>query len=443
MSNPSIQNRMLLTVVVGLVSLLVTHLALSFSFSQTLHYSIHKTLEKHARWIAQTASVDDAGNIQVLVDVLDPRFQKPNSGLAAVILENGRVIWRSPSAPRVIPSLPVRQKDNQGVGVFEASDRSHEWHRLSWASGLSNNERFIVVLVFEDSTESVVQVASFKEALYIALMLSFVFILAAQTIAARWSVRPLMRMSQELKNIRAGHQVEFKGEYPAELGDLTESLNDLLRHEISQTQTYRNTLSNLAHSLKTPLAVIRGAMESPDDDELRMHLRQQISKINDIVSYQLSTAARSGKSTFQTPISLEPLAVDIVEGLEKIHASKQAFCEFEIQEGVSVPANEGDMQELLGNMLDNSFKWCNQRVLLTMQRQGRSVLIQVEDDGPGFPADKISAIMERGVRADEHVQGHGIGLAIVHDIVRSYEGTFMLGTSEELGGAKFTILLPT
>jgi len=169
--------------------------------------------------------------------------------------------------------------------------------------------------------------------------------------------------------------------------------------------------------------------------------------MDEIVAYQLSRAATSGRRTIA---SVEPIAghaEDLVQSLEKVYAAKNVLCEFEIEEGVTFPGEQGDLLELMGNLVENAFKWASHRVLLSARSlgkmRGRSGLeLVVEDDGPGIPEDKIEKVLQRGVRGDERVQGHGIGLSIVQDIIKAYQGELHVDRSEELGGARFSVKLP-
>ena len=148
---------------------------------------------------------------------------------------------------------------------------------------------------------------------------------------------------------------------------------------------------------------------------------------------------------FATPLELEPRAEAIVTSLEKVYAARNIVCGFEIEPSARFYGEEGDLMELLGNLLENAFKWANHQVLLsartmTVAPQRRAgLLITVEDDGPGIPPDKVALLLLRGVRGDERVQGHGIGLSIVQDIVRAYHGELAVERSEELGGARFVV----
>ena len=167
--------------------------------------------------------------------------------------------------------------------------------------------------------------------------------------------------------------------------------------------------------------------------------------MNEIVSYQLARAARGGHALFAAPVLIEPRAEEIVGSLEKVYAGKGVLCEFDVDSQACFYGELGDLQELLGNLLENAFKWTTQRVLLTVQvlpaAGGRrpGVGISVEDDGPGIADEDIERLLQRGVRGDERVQGHGIGLAIVQDIASAYHGELIVDRSVELGGARFAL----
>jgi two-component system sensor histidine kinase PhoQ len=237
--------------------------------------------------------------------------------------------------------------------------------------------------------------------------------------------------------------------HPRELEPLTDSINAFIESERENLERQRNTLADLAHSLKTPLAVLRTQLDSgAQDQDLRQEFDVQLRRMNNLVSYQLARAASSGHKLFSAPLPIESNAEEIVRGLEKVYAGKGVLCEFDIDEGARFHGEPGDLQELLGNLLENAFKWARSRVLLTIRAGATApnrrpgLLIAVDDDGPGIRPEQVAVVLQRGVRGDERVQGHGIGLAIVQDIVRSYRGELEVVTSPELGGARFEVQLP-
>ena len=320
---------------------------------------------------------------------------------------------------------------------------------LVWPGDDLSAEIPYTIHILEDTQNLRNQLITFRRALWgylggvaMVLMLLLVVIL-------RWLLDPVRKMAAELKQVQRGSASRMNELYPRELAPLADSINAFIESERENLERQRNILADLAHSLKTPLAVLHTRLESAAaNNELRGDLDEQLKRMNDIVGYQLSRAASAGHKLFAAPLPIEPDAEDIVRGLEKVYAAKGVFCEFEIAPEARFYGERGDLQELLGNLLENAFKWARSRVLLTIRvgdtapNRRPGLIFMVEDDGPGIPHDRIGLVLQRGVRGDERVQGHGIGLAIVQDIVRSYRGELEVGVSEELGGAKFKVVLP-
>jgi len=192
--------------------------------------------------------------------------------------------------------------------------------------------------------------------------------------------------------------------------------------------------------------VIRNELESGASGEpMRWTVLEQTGRMDQIVAYQLSRAKTPGHTTFAAPIPLQPPAEEVVASLEKVYAAKNVLCEFDIDPKARFYGEEGDLLELLGNLLENAFKWARGRVLLSARVQPvkgarrAGLELVIEDDGPGIPANQVERLLQRGVRGDERVQGHGIGLAIVQDLLKAYRGDLDVSPSTALGGAKFTL----
>lgn len=455
----SLQIRQLLAASLGLVAFLaLAGYALDRAFLQTAKDNLRQRLENYALAYATKSDFARNGEFIPPYDPIDPRFERPGSGLyAEVVLP--RAHWDSPSAqgpmlpaPKILSSnqevfegpLPMTQINGTPGEVFRYG-RGFIWS----AEGNEKAEFPYAIYILEDTTALSQQVAVFREALWRYLGGAGLILMLLQTVVLRWSLRPLRNVIHELKRVQRGVASRMSERHPRELEPLTESINAFIESERENLDRQRNTLADLAHSLKTPLAVLRARLDHPGSEaELREEVGVQLRRMNDMVSYQLARAARSGHQLFAAPIAIEPHAEQIVKGLEKVYAGKGVLCEFDIAPGAQFFGEPGDLQELLGNLLENAFKWARSRVLLTVQpgehvpNRRPGLLVAVDDDGPGIPPEKVALILQRGVRGDERVQGHGIGLAIVQDLVRSYRGTLDVSPSEELGGARFEARLP-
>jgi two-component system sensor histidine kinase PhoQ len=455
----SLQARQQLAASASLIAFLaLAGYALDRAFIETAESNLEQRLQNYA--LAYTADTEFGRDGELIepYDPPDPRFNRPGSGLyAQIALPNGS--WTSASAegpalPAPTMLAPRESRFERGLPMRESDGEDGEVYRYSygliWGGAGDRRAEFpYTIHILEDTRTLRRQVAVFRESLWRYLGGAGLILLLLQGVILRWSLMPLRHVIAELKRVQRGEASRMGRQHPRELEPLTESINAFIESERENLDRQRNTLADLAHSLKTPLAVLRSRLDHrTGEDELREEVAMQVQRMNDLVSYQLARAARSGHALFAAPIALEPHAEQIVKGLEKVYASKGVLCEFEIQDGVQFHGEPGDLQELLGNLLENAFKWAHSRVLLTVRSEpataGRrpGLLLAVDDDGPGIPPEKVGLILQRGVRGDERVQGHGIGLAIVQDLVRSYRGTLDVSTSTELGGARFEVHLP-
>jgi two-component system sensor histidine kinase PhoQ len=241
--------------------------------------------------------------------------------------------------------------------------------------------------------------------------------------------------SKELhpKAIEQGKAERLTSLYPKELSKLTTQLNQLLATEQKQRQRYRNALSDLAHSLKTPLAVLQA------QSDISVVNQEQINRINSTIDHQLKRAQSAGKSSWLLGIEVKPVVDKLLSTLAKIYFDANKTLTLNTFENVTFKGDEADLLELLGNLLDNAYKAAKSAIRLTVNQQENTLVICIEDDGIGIKKQQITQILERGVRADTYEVGHGVGLAIVRDIVESYQGELHIGHSETLGGASFIL----
>jgi two-component system sensor histidine kinase PhoQ len=267
-------------------------------------------------------------------------------------------------------------------------------------------------------------------------------LLVAQWQILRWGLSPLRRVADELTRLEQGQQESIAGDYPTELRRLTDNLNTLLTHERAQQKRYRDALADLAHSLKTPLALVRSALsKARPEAELARALTEQVERMDRIVSYHLQRAATSGRTGLATPQPVRPAVERMLKALAKVRAEKQIETEMAIDADVRFRGDEGDLLELLGNVLDNACKWCRSKVRVSAAVSEGRLSLTVEDDGPGIPDADVERVLQRGMRADQSVPGYGIGLAVTRDIVEAYGGRILIERSA-LGGAAVTLVLP-
>jgi two-component system sensor histidine kinase PhoQ len=385
------------------------------------------------------AELDESGVLVMPPGFAEPRLALPQSGLYARIYNVQRKEeWRSPSSVGVEP--PFRR-----AGGAQGEWRSEEieeggrgWLSLTYPVNWAVGERAAPLLlnVVEDRAEFDREVAVFARTLWAWLGGAALLLLAAQTLLLRWGLRPLAHVAAEIGRIESGEQDRIEGRYPREIAGLTDNLNTLVQQERVRQARYKEALSFLAHSLKTPLAVLRGALSEPA--QLPDTVRQQVARMDDIVQHQLARAAAGGTSRFAAAQPIAPVLARVRDALAKVHADRRLAFTLDCPADLSWRIDEGDLFELAGNLMDNAAKWARHQVRVRASREGTHLQLVVEDDGPGFI--DTEAVLQLGVRMDERVPGHGVGLAVVSDLVKSHGGELTLGRSS-LGGASVAVTL--
>lgn len=447
----SLATRSTLATIVVLVAFLgLTGVALDQAYYRTASSNLRDRLQGYVYALLASTDVTRGGRVLVPDTMPSADLLRPGSGLYATVNGGHGFHWESPSA--IGRNLPLDMRREPGIPVFSgpiATDAGHVYAytlRVVYDTpGSSGVELTFSVAQTESRFDQ--QLTVFRRTLLLWLSGLGLVLLILQWLLLRWSLSPLRRVAADLTRIEQGHEDGLPGAYPRELSGLTDGLNAFIHSEREHLERYRNTLSDLAHSLKTPLAVMRARLEeTAGDDGANDELLAQVRRMDGLVGYQLSRAATSGKRTFAAPVAVMPHVQDVVQGLEKVHADRGVLCEFDVaDEDCVFYGEEGDLMELLGNLLENAFKWSERRVLLSLEvlpssNHGHTgLVISVADDGPGVDTEHVESVLQRGVRADERVQGHGIGLAVVQDIVKAYDADLQVARSEELGGALFCI----
>ena len=452
----SLQTRSLFAAGIALAAFLgLTGFALDRAIYETLRSALRDRLESYV--YGYLAASEVARSRRWLPPEIGPdkRFDRPDGGLYASVIGPVEVDgvkaeqWRSASA--LGAALPLDAKLTPGqiefAGPLDAAAGKIYLFSLGVRWEVPNREPIeLTIHVAENASSLDGQLDVFRRTLLAYLGGLGALLLLLLLAMLRWSLRPLRSVSADLTRVERGERERLSSNYPHELSRLAANINQFIDSERVHLARYRNTLADLAHSLKTPLAVMRNELDSGESGEaLRWTVLEQVGRMDQIVAYQLSRAVASGHTTFAAPIPLEPPAEEIVASLEKVYADRQILCEFDIDPKARFYGEHGDLLELLGNLLENAFKWAQRRVLLSAharpghdkRRGGLEVVI--EDDGPGIDADKVEYLLQRGVRGDERVQGHGLGLAIVQDLVKAYRGSLEVSRSSALGGAAFTL----
>ncbi|MEN8166036.1 MAG: ATP-binding protein [Pseudomonadota bacterium] len=442
----SIHGRLLLAASLVLTAFLgVTGLALDKAYRSSSEEALMARLQTSIYAILAAAKEDEKGLLILPAVLTDPRFNLPDSGLYAEV--KGPQIgfyWRSGSS--VGRSLNFLRRVGPGESSYQLAGTTSAGGLMTLSFGVvwedfMGREVEYVLAVAEDLQPYQEQIGTFRNTLFSWLGGAALLLLLAQGWVLRWGLRPLRSVVTELRNIESGQSGRLSGDYPRELQGLTQNINSLIRHAETRQQRYRDSLGDLAHSLKTPLAILQGLADQlrHGDEDQQQTLTEQVSRMNQIVSHQLQRAAASGRALLIKSLPVRPAVERIARSLSKVYLEKGIEWEISISRDAGFPGDEGDLMEVLGNLMDNAWKYGRSRVRVTGHTKNQALELHVEDDGEGIPPERMEEVLQRGRRLDEHQPGQGIGLAVAADIISAYGGRLTIEHSL-LGGSDVAII---
>jgi two-component system, OmpR family, sensor histidine kinase PhoQ len=442
----SLSRRLLISVSLTLALFFgVTMLALDTGFRELSRRSVDEVLDRQmVALIAATEPQADGGYAPALSN-LDPWLETPHSGVYAQIRSQEHQ-WRSPSSAglRINFGPPLQQGQRSLAYATLGYDRVAIESRGIQFENSPDNRNVLTFTVAVSLGPFEEQLWRFRQQLFgwfIGLMSALLVTLAA---LLHWVLAPVRRMEREIHEVEEGRSEGLGGGYPRELAGVAGNLNALLLGERTRVARYRDTLGNLAHSLKTPLAVMRSSLH---DSGAEKTVSAEIDRMSGIIEHQLKRAAASGGALLGgPPVEVAQVAGELRGTLVRVYGGKDLVIELAIAPGTQFIGDRGDLMELLGNLLDNACKWCRSRVRLSASGDPAAeprerLMIAVEDDGPGISTEDRARVGRRGVRADEKMPGHGLGLAMVQDTVELYGGWLGIDRSP-LGGARIALRLP-
>lgn len=439
-------NKRLLLAAAGILAifLLLTGLAVERAFVKGVIRAQEEKLHSNILLLLAAAEPDELG-LRLPQQFQEARFNRIASGLYGFIFSlRGAELWRSPSAV-VLEDVPGMDQFNQlTAGTRQYGNVSSEAGEqffyaalgVSWEYEDAEPANYSFV-VMESAAPYQAELQAFRATLWFWLALAVVLLLIALVLVLRWGLRPLRSLARDVNRIERGQASELAGDYPAELAGLAQNLNQLLEHERLQRERYKNRLSDLAHSLKTPLAVARGALAPGDVDAPT--IEEQLQRMDDIVQYQLQRAMLSMPRLGREGVPLKPVIEKLLEAMGKVYADKPVRLDLDLNDGALFFGDQRDAFELLGNIIENAFKYCKSCVRISLHSDHQQkVSIAIEDDGQGIKDADRALVLQRGQRLDTRKAGQGIGLAVVEDILVDYDANMDIRASA-LGGAMFAL----
>jgi two-component system sensor histidine kinase PhoQ len=406
--------------------------------------ALETRMESYVYQVLAAMEVEPSGQLVVEEDFTDPRLLQPASGLY-IRIQGDKEQWNSRSSLGV--QLPGLEMAEAGAVHFVEPAGDNRFFTFQYGVGWQLENESIqpfTVSVLVDAGEIEQQTSAFRLGLWQSLGTAAVILVLAQVLIMVLVFRPLGQVARDVARIESGRSPRLDGQYPRELEPLARNVNRLLETEKSNQGRIRNALDSLAHSLKTPLAVIQAGLPLHGDPAGSM--QNAVDEMSRLIATRLERAGSTARRTLAEPLPVQPQLQRLVESLKKVYTAKKVEAEIDLEDDLAFYGENRDLMELLGNLLDNAYKYGHHRVRISggaihadTTRPG--LWLQIEDDGAGIEETQWAKLLQRGARGDERVEGHGLGLAIVTELVAAYGGEISIGHSE-LGGAKIRVELP-
>jgi len=385
------------------------------------------------------------GQLELRLQLGEPRFAQPLSGWYWQIDQGERTLDRSASLwdqqLPVTPPGPGATVGERGATSTIPGPLGQRLRLLVRAIRLPDAPEPLLYAVAGDQAEIWAERRRFNRLLSLALGALFLGLVGALLLQVRIALLPLRRIEAALAAIRAGTARRLEGRFPAELQPLALELNALLDHSEALIERARTHVGNLAHGLKTPLAVLTNEA-ARGEGALAALVGRQVAQMRRLVDHHLARArAMATGSIIGARSEVAPLLTDLRRTLLKIYAARELSVEVACPPELAFRGARQDLEEMLGNLLDNACKWAASQVQVRAERHGARLRLAIEDDGPGLTAGQRAKVLERGQRLDERMPGSGLGLAIVADIVQLYGGRIALEPAA-IGGLRVSLELP-
>jgi signal transduction histidine kinase len=417
--------------------------ALSALFADTIETNFDARLMVLLEGVVAGTEIDAGGALQLRPQLGEPRFDQPYSGWYWQIESRGEARPLARSASLWDQSLPLVLPEGKATAQHDAIGPQGRSLRLVIREiRLPGAEEPFLFVVAGDREEIAIQTVRFNRLLALSLGGLFLGLLLAILVQVRFGLEPLRRMRRSLAAIRAGRARRLEGEFAEEIRPLAVELNGLLDHSEALVERARTHVGNLAHGLKTPLAVLTNEIARHEGPFAEV-VRRQVGIMRHQVEHHLArarTVATARLLGARTEVA--PVLADLARTLARIHVDRGVGIACRCADGLAFHGARQDLEEMLGNLLDNACKWARGGVEVVAAAEGEHLIVIVDDDGPGLPPERRAEVLERGRRLDERVPGSGLGLAIVVDLAEIHGGALALDDSP-LGGLRARLTLPT
>ncbi len=390
--------------------------------------------------ILDTLKLDAAGELVFDSSHAGSVYAQAYSGHYYLLHINDKAVYSVSLQGQALPFSPM-PKDTSLVSHFDYGPQQQPLLVLS--RGFEKFGHPISITIAEDLTDIGHDILGIRIAYLVFSFLILIMAITLQTSDVRRALKPIQKARAELVEIANGNQQQITTNMPAEIQPLAREVNRLLLLVERRLKLSRTAIGNLAHALKTPLAMLFRLTEDPilmEHPALQKKFQQQNDMILHRIDRELKRARIAGNDQRGTAFNPNQECSALISLLQNIYSEKTLQVTLRVP-GQVIHCDQEDMLELIGNLLDNAFKWARRQIELEMICS-KVITIRVTDDGPGCSNEALLQIHKRGMRLDETVQGHGLGLAIVNDIAEFYNGSLSIERSQKWGGLAVTVKLP-
>jgi signal transduction histidine kinase len=436
----SIQSRLSLGLFLSLFVLFsVQWLLVSHAVRLLAENYISERLMHDAESLLRTMSVDAQGKLILDHASVNPVFLRPFSGHYYRITTDDQTLRSRSLWDQDLSIPPTPNKDVLVTFIPGPQDKT----LFLWAKPFIKQGKSILIAVGEDFSPVESDLQRFQMGYALTSLFALALLIGMQVLMVRKGFTPLNRTRQELARLEQGEIETLNDNVPSEIFPLVNELNRLLESLRQRLQRSRKSLGNLTHAMKTPLTHLQQVAHSDALDklpEVRERLLNQTTQLQQLMERELTRARLAGHSIPGQRLDPAQELKALKESLLTIHRDKPLDIQYQLDMEQTINMDREDFLELMGNLLDNACKWATQTIKVSI-REENGLQIQVEDDGPGCAEEELATLTQRGRRLDETTAGHGLGLAIVQDIIDSYHGSIHFGRSPELGGLQVTLRL--
>ncbi|KFB10638.1 ATP-binding protein [Nitratireductor basaltis] len=430
----------------AIIALLVIATVISTLFRQVSQRGFDTVLSAHLFNLIASVSASDRGELVGVPNLGDLRFSRPNSGWYWSVEPVSDTLSRPLRSASLTGPVPVPSSDEVPFddtyqrAYLTTGPADHEIQVLEAEIVLGEGDRIARFRVMGNVSELESEISRFSRRLMSYLGLFGLGMVGINVLAILLALGPLGNIRGALAKIREGQAEKLSGPFPAEIEPLAHETNALIESNRRIIERSRTQVGNLAHSLKTPLAVVTNEARQLGGDRGRLIEGQASAMQNQIDHYLKRARAAAQQGTLAQRTQVNETLNRLLRAFRKI--SPETHVDQRMPEGAVIFAGEReDFEEICGNLLENAVKWSSGHIRVEVVEAGSTFLLCIEDDGPGIPEEQARQALKRGRRLDESKPGTGLGLAIVADLVEEYKGTIALERSR-LGGLRAVVTLP-